>query len=155
MTDSANRWRLCEAAVDADPELIKLVAAHTHQVELVRKTEQELRAATYKLQRVLLARDVVQRHAWNFESVTEEQEAAFKLTNGDDSEAWFAVYDGAADDMTDWACQLCGQIAQLHSTLQNIQAAREKAWDVRHAKATALRKAWHAANPEPAVDPAG
>ena len=138
---TAETWRTREAFVDADPDQQKLNARHTHQIELVQKAEQELRARTYKLQRLLLAREVVQRHAFNFESVSEEQETGLKLT-GQDSEGWFCDFDNAADDLSEIIVQMCSEVASLAQTRDRLQAEREKAWDARHANATKLRKDW-------------
>jgi len=138
---TAETWHTREAFVDADPDQQKLNARHIHQIELVQKAEQELRARTYKLQRLLLVREVVQRHAYNFESVSEEQETGLKLT-GQDSEGWFCDFDNAADDLTELVLQLCQEIADLAATRDRLQAEREKAWDARHANATKLRKDW-------------
>lgn len=142
---TAETWRIREAFVDADPEHQQLAAIHTHQIELVQKAEQELRARTYKLQRLLLARELVQRHAFNFESLSDEQEQGLKLT-GQDSEGWYCDFDNAADDLSEMIVSLCGEIAALAQTRDRLQAEREKAWNARHAKACELRKAWDEAN---------
>lgn len=155
MTDATvDTWRIREAFVDADTEHKKLAAVHTNQCELVRKAQQDLRAHTFKLQRLLLARDLVQNAAFKFEGLTEEQEAGLALT-GQDSEAWYCDYDNAADDLTELAVQLCGQVADLAKLRDRLQEAREKAWDARHAKACELRKAWDEASTDPAVAAAG
>lgn len=140
-------WRVREAFVDADPEHQKLAAIHTNQCELVQKAEQKLYGCTHKLQRLLLARDLMQSKAFDFESVTEEQEATLELT-GQGSESWFGDYDLAADDLTELVVQLCGLISELAATRDRLREAREKAWEVRHAKAKELRAAWNEANPQ-------
>lgn len=143
---TAETWRIREAFVDADPQHKELAIIHTNQCELVQKAQQDLRARTYKLQRLLLARDLVQNAAFTFEGLTEEQEAGLALT-GQDSEAWYCDFDNAADDLSEMIVSLCGEIAALAQTRDRLQAEREKAWNARHAKACELRKAWDEANP--------
>lgn len=152
MSTTPDTWRIREAFVDADPEHQQLAAIHTHQIELVQKQQQQIRAGLYRLQRLLLARDLIQRKVGDFCDLTEEQETTLALT-GQDSEAWYCDFDSAADDLTDLAGMLCGEIASARATLARLEAKREEAWEVRRAKAAELRQAWDKANA--AADTAG
>ena len=146
MTTTPETWRIREAFVDADPEHQQLAAIHTHQCELVQKQQQQIRASLYRLQRVLLARDVIQKKAYEFCDLTDQQEQTLALT-GQDSEAWYCDFDGAADDLADLAVMVCGDIASARATLARLEAKREEAWEVRRVKAAELRQAWDSANP--------
>lgn len=142
---TAETWRIREAFVDADPEQQKLNAAHTHQIELVQKQQQEIRAGLYRLQRLLMARDLIQRKAGDFCDLTDEQEETLALT-GQDSESWYCDFDGIADDLTELAGVLCGEITAARATLARLEAKREEAWNARRDHAAKLRKAWDEAN---------
>jgi hypothetical protein len=138
---SAETWRIREAFVDADPEHQKLAAVHTHQIELAQKQQQQIRAGLYRLQRLLLARDIIQRKVGDFCDLTAEQEETLALT-GQDSEAWYCDFDNAADDLTELAATLCGEITTARATLERLEAKREEAWQARRDCAAALRKTW-------------
>ena len=111
-------WRQIHDFVHADPEHQELVKAHRASCDLLTAHQSELTAGTYKLQRLLVARDAVQHFCTETECTTSEQDEQLLQWTATHGEGWCGMFSAAAADITQLVLDQCEAL-----TLQGVKTA--------------------------------
>jgi hypothetical protein len=111
-------WRQIHEFVHADPEHQKLVKAHRTACDLLTAHQSDVTAGTYKLQRLLVARDAVQHFCTETECTTSEQDDMLLQWTATHGEAWCGMFSAAAADITVLVLDQCEAL-----TLQGVKTA--------------------------------
>lgn len=122
-------WLARRKYVEADPEQQRLNAAHKELCSQITKLNSELRAGTYTLQRLLLARDCVQHFAGEVECTNPSEDESLEQWTANHGEAWLGMFNGAADDLTEHVLGLCDNLSAARAERTTLQTKREAAWD--------------------------
>ena len=139
-----------EAFVKADPsyQLLEQTAREaTLAADALRSETVQL---TYRLQRLLHARDVLLEKMWESEDVGEETDALLQKHTCNSSDCWFGMLSQASDEITDLVCQLCSEVAQKDTERLEKKAEAKTGWRVASEKGDELRTVWNAQEKEAA-----
>lgn len=105
----------------------QLEQAHTDACKAVHAAESAPKAATYKLQRLLLARDAVLHFAGETECTDPSQDEFLERATANSGEAWAGMWYGATEDLTEMIYDLCAEIHQQRLERDQLIAARDAA----------------------------
>lgn len=140
MTDYKTR----QAAVDADPTYQQLEQAATKVREEAGEIKAELTRQTYKLQRLLGARDVLLEQMWKLEDTSTETDELLKDLTANTGEAWCGMYSQSVEDLQDVIFELCDSVAINRAKHLQLEQQRKDAWAAAFARADEVRKEWDA-----------
>ena len=104
-------WKQIRNYVEADPEHQRLSEAHRELRVREEELNNKMRAGTYKLQRLLAARDAIQHFANETECTTSEQDELLQQWTATHGESWCGMFCQAADDITELVLDLCSGLA--------------------------------------------
>ena len=145
-------WKQIRTYVDADPEHERLSEAHTALNKEHHAIESRLRSGTYKLQRLLLARDAVIEFAGKTECTDPEQDEQLLEWTATHGESWCGMFRGAADDITELVLDVCSSLMVNREQREHVKERREAAYQEMRACADRLEaeyKAKHAGTTGP------
>jgi hypothetical protein len=131
-------WQAIRALADADPEHQSLEQSHKTAAQAANECDSAMKTATYKLERLLLARDVVQESAYALEDTSAEQDDFLKQITANHGEAWGGMFYGAAEDLTEAIYDLCDVITAKRLERQRLRDAREVAYALKRERYEAL-----------------
>ena len=137
-----------EAFVKADPSYQLLEQTAREATKAADALRSETVQLTYRLQRLLYARDVLLERMWDHEDVGDKTDELLQKHTGNSSDCWFGMLSQSADEITDLVCQICGEIAQKRSEQLEKKAESKKHWSISSDKADELRKVWDAKQKE-------
>jgi hypothetical protein len=147
-------WQQLREHCEADPEHQRLSEAHR---ELAREREAikgRLTAGTYKLQRLLAARDAVMHFADKTEGTSSEQDEMLLMCTGTHGESWCSMFYQAADEITEQVLDVCQGLTINREQLEHIEERRDAAYQLVRACADRLEaeyKAKHTGTTGPAA----
>lgn len=147
-------WQQLRDHCEADPEHQQLTAAHRELVVERDAIKSQLTAGTYKLQRLLAARDAVMHFAAKTECTANEQDEQLLEWTGTHGEGWCGMFHSAADDITEVVLDLCSSLAASRAERENLEQRREVAYQLVRACADRLEaeyKEKHAGTTGPAA----
>lgn len=147
-------WKQIRNYVEADPEHQRLSEAHSALIKEQNEIERRLRTGTYKLQRLLLARDAVIEFAGRTETTDPEQDQQLLEWTATHGESWCGMFSGAADDITELVLDICGSLTINREQREHVKERREAAYQEMRACADRLEaeyKAKHAGTAGPAA----
>lgn len=147
-------WKQIRNYVEADPEHQRLSEAHTALIKEHNEIQCRLRSGTYKIQRLLLARDAVIEFAGRVECTTSEQDEQLLEWTATHGEGWFGMFNGAADDITELVLDECASLTSNREQRDHIKERREAAYQEMRACADRLEaeyKEKHAGTTGPAA----
>jgi hypothetical protein len=134
-------YKAFSAYLDEDAAYQATLKNHQELWSGVRSAEVEVRSALRRVNRLMLAVDVVRQQQFKFEELPEEQDKILEEFTTDSGEVWYCQYDQAADDVEEAAVAACAMViekrakvtakkteAQEHGSLLNY--AREQAREV-------------------------
>jgi len=134
-----NNWKEKEAAVNADPVYIELQAVAKGLNERTTELKNELVRDTYKLQRLLILRDVALKHMYQLEDTTAETDNLLDELTANNGEAWCGMTSQAVEDLQEVLYDLCDKISECRAEHESLDHKRSKAWSVAHARAREVR----------------
>lgn len=147
-------WKQIRTYVEADPEHQRLSEAHSALIKEQNEIEHRLRAGTYKLQRLLLARDAVIEFAGRTETTDPEQDQQLLEWTATHGESWCGMFTGAADDITYLVLDICASLTINREQREHIKERRDAAYQLVRACADRLEaeyKEKHAGTTGPAA----
>lgn len=147
-------WQQLREHCEADPEHQRLTAAHRELVLERDAIKSRLTAGTYKLQRLLAARDAVVHFAAKTECTDSEQDEQLLEWTATHGEGWCGMFHSAADDLTESVLDLCCSLAINREQREHIEERREAAYQLVRACADRLEaeyKEKHAGTTGPAA----
>jgi hypothetical protein len=121
-------WLARRKYIEADPEQQRLSQAHQDLCAQINKLNAELRAGTYRLQRLLIARDCVQHFAGEVECTNPGEDEQLEQWTANHGEAWLGMFNGACDDLTEAVLGLCASLTADRAKRSVLQDEREIAW---------------------------
>lgn len=121
-------WLARRKYIEADPEQQRLSQAHQELCAQINKLNSELRAGTYTLQRLLIARDCVQHFAGEVECTNPGEDEQLEQWTANHGEAWLGMFNGACDDLTEAALGLCASLTADSAKRSALKDEREIAW---------------------------
>ena len=121
-------WLARRKYIEGDPEQQRLSQAHTELCAQISKLNSELRAGTYRLQRLLIARDCVQHFAGEVECTNPGEDEQLEQWTANHGEAWLGMFNSACDDITEAVLGLCATLAADRDMRSTLQDEREIAW---------------------------
>jgi len=130
----ANDFTTTRKLSQADPAYQQLEQTHTEACKAVHDAAAKPRSLTYKLQRLLLARDAVMHYATETECTDPEQDDFLAQTPANHGETWCGMFNGAADDINEMIYQLCATITQQRLEHDQLIAARDAAREAKQAR---------------------
>jgi len=130
----ANDFTTTRKLSQADPAYQQLEQTHTEACKAVHDAAAKPRSLTYKLQRLLLARDAVMHYATETECTDPEQDDFLAQTTANHGETWCGMFNGAADDINEMIYQLCATITQQRLEHDQLIAARDAAREAKQAR---------------------
>lgn len=137
-----------EAFVTADPLRQQLEQAASELRESTSKRHGDIVRATYKLQRLLILRDVVLKQMWELEDTTAETDELLNDLTANSGEAWCGMVSQGVEDLQLLICDVCEEIAQARKEHDSLDQRRKEAWDKVHKRSQELRKEWDAKQAE-------
>jgi hypothetical protein len=147
-------WEQLRDHRDADPEHQRLSEAHSALIKEHNAIEHRLRSGTYKIQRLLLARDAVIEFAGRTETTDPEQDQQLLEWTATHGESWCGMFSGAADDITELVLDICAGLALERTARDQTKERREAAYQDMRACADRLDAAYkekHAGTAGPAA----
>ena len=136
----ANDFTTTRKLSQADPAYQQLEQTHTEACKAAHDAAAKPRSLTYKLQRLLLARDAVMHYATETECTDLEQDDFLAQTTANNGETWCGMFNGAADDINEVIYQLCATITQQRLEHDQLVKAREAAWEAKQARWAELER---------------
>jgi len=133
-----------ERFVEADPEYKRLEAVAVELREANSNKHREITQATYKLQRLLIMRDIVLEQMSKLEDTDIETDDLLEELTANRGEAWCGMVSQGVEDIQELICDVCEQIAQDRKDHQERDVRRAAAWAKVHEKSQELRKEWNA-----------
>lgn len=134
------------------------VSTDTSYAELERKAQEvrdeassvhaELVRLTYKMQRLLILRDVALEQMWKLEDLGDEADATLKDLTANNGEAWCGMVGQGIEDLQEMIFTLCNTIAEQSNHHKALELERKDRWDLVWAKGKELRAAWDAMQKE-------
>lgn len=147
-------WQQLREHCEANPEHQRLTAAHRELVLERDAIKSQLTAGTYKLQRLLAARDACMHFAAKTECTDTEQDEQLLEWTATHGEGWCGMFHSAADDITESVLELCSFLAASRIERENLEQRREAAYQLVRACADRLEaeyKEKHAGTTGPAA----
>lgn len=147
-------WQQLREHCEANPEHQRLTAAHRELVLERDAIKSQLTAGTYKLQRLLAARDAIMHFAAKTECTDTEQDEQLLEWTATHGEGWCGMFHSAADDITETVLELCSFLAASRIERENLEQRREAAYQLVRACADRLEaeyKEKHAGTTGPAA----
>ena len=147
-------WKQIRTYVDAHPEHQRLSEAHSALIKEQHKVDSRLRADTYKLQRLLAARDAVIEFASKTECTDPEQDEQLLEWTATHGESWCGMFRGAADDITELVLDVCSSLTVNREQREHVKERRDAAYQLVRACADRLEaeyKAKHTGTTGPAA----
>lgn len=141
-----------ERFVGADPEYRRLDAAAVELREANSNKHLEITRATYKLQRLLMVRDIVLEQVSKLEDTDGETDHLLSDLTANSGESWCGMVSQSVEDIQELICDVCEQIAQDRKDHQERDVKRAAAWAKVHERARELRKEWDAKQEEAAAN---
>ena len=132
----------------SDPEYRRINELHADSLKAAGSVQSEIRTETYKVQRLLIARDlVIQATSFDvdFDGSADE---LLKASTGNDTEMWDGMLSTAAEDLTDLITDTCCAIATLAKQRDDQSAKSKELITALNARRDVLRDQWWDA-PEP------
>lgn len=117
-----------------DEQYLQLEQAHTDACKAAHAAADKPRSLTYKIQRLLLARDAVFHYASETECTNPDQDEFLAQTTANHGETWCGMFNAAAEDITELVYQLCETIAEQRQEHARLVEAREKALQAKQAR---------------------
>ena len=145
-------WKQIRTYVEADPEHQRLSEAHTALIKESNDIQNRLRSGTYKIQRLLLARDAVIEFAGRTECTDSDQDQQLLEWTATHGESWCGMFSGAADDITELVLDICASLTINREQREHVKERREAAYQEMRACADRLEaeyKAKHAGTTGP------
>jgi len=136
----ANDFTTTRKLSQADPAYQQLEQTHTEACKAVHDAAAKPRNLTFKLQRLLLARDAVSHYATETECTDSSQDDFLEQTTANHGETWCGMFNAAADDITQLIYDICATIAQQRLEHDQLVKAREAAWEAKQARWTELER---------------
>lgn len=130
----ANDFTTTRKLSQADSAYQQLEQTHTEACKAVHDAAAKPRNLTYKLQRLLLARDAVSHYASETECTDPAQDDFLEQTTANHGETWCGMFNGAADDINEMIYALCATITQHRLEHDQLIAAREAAREAKQAR---------------------
>jgi hypothetical protein len=121
-------WLARRKYIEADPEQQRLSQAHQELCAQINKLNSELRAGTYTLQRLLIARDCVQHFAGEVECTNPGEDEQLEQWTANHGEAWLGMFNGACDDLTEAVLGLCATLTADRDKRFALKDERDIAW---------------------------
>jgi len=139
-----------EAFVTADPLRQQLEQAASELRESTSNRHGDIVRATYKLQRLLILRDVVLKQMWELEDTSTETDELLNDLTANSGEAWCGMISQGVEDLQLMICDVCEEVAQARKEHDERDQRRKEAWDKVHKRSQELRKEWDAKQKEAA-----
>jgi len=139
-----NNWKERQAAVDADPLYIELQEVAKGIGDQANSIKSDLTQATYKLQRLLILRDIALEQSFRLEDTSSETDKLLSDLTANDGEAWCSMVSQSVQDLQDVICDLCEIIARKRGEYTHMDQQRRNAWSVASARADEVRKEFDA-----------
>jgi hypothetical protein len=137
-----------EAFVSADPTYQQLEQAASELRDSTSKRHADITKATYKLQRLLIMRDVVLKQMFEMEDTTTETDELLENLTANSGEAWCGMISQGVEDLQLLICDVCEEVAQARKEHDERNKRREEAWAKVHKRSQELRKEWDAKQSE-------
>jgi hypothetical protein len=135
----------------ADPEYKRLDDLHTGTCKTKNSFETDIRTETFKMQRLLIARDLVIQGSNELDYPETSVDELLKTSTGNDSEMWGGMLCGAANDLTDLITDKCCAIASLAKQRDEQAAKGKELYAQLDKRREALRDQWNAAELPPST----
>ena len=135
----------------ADPEYNRIDDLHTGTCKVKCSLENDIRTETFKMQRLLIARDLVIQGSNELDYPEGSVDELLKASTGNDAEMWGGMLCGAANDLTDLITDKCCAIATLAKQRDEQAAKGKDIYEQREKRREELRKQWDAAEPKPST----
>jgi len=129
----------------ADPEYNRIDDLHTDTCKAKSSLQTDIRTETFKMQSLLIARDLVIQGSNEIEYPENSVDEQLKASTGNDSEMWGGMLCGAANDLTDLITDKCCAIATLAKQRDEQAAKGKDLIEQREKRREELRKQWDAA----------
>ena len=139
-----NNWKERQAAVDADPLYNELKTGAIDLTDQTNAIKNDLVRATYKLQRLLILRDLATEHMFRLEDASSETDKLLDELTANSSEAWHGMVSQGLDDLQDVIFDLCEIITRKRGEHTHMDQQRRNAWSVAHVRADEVRKEFDA-----------
>lgn len=137
-----------EAFVSADPSSQQLEKAASELRESVSSRHTDITRATYKLQRLLILRDVVLKQMFELEDTTTETDNLLESLTANSGEAWCGMISQGVEDLQLLICDVCEEVAQARKDHDDLDQKRREAWAKVSERSQELRKQWDAKQAE-------
>ena len=137
-----------EAFVTADPLRQQLEQAASELRESTSNRHADITRATYKLQRLLILRDVVLKQMFELEDLNSETDELLRDLTANSGEAWCGMISQGVEDLQLMICDVCEEVAQARKDHGELDQRRKEAWDKVHKRSQELRKEWDAQQKE-------
>lgn len=135
----------------ADAEYKRIDDLHTGTCKAKNSLQTDIRTETFKMQRLLIARDLVMQGSNEIEYPETSADELLKTTTGNDSEMWGGMLCGAANDLTDLITDKCCAIAALAKQRDEQAAKAKELHEQLDKRREALRDQWNAAELPPST----
>lgn len=137
-----------EAFVSADPSYQQLEQAASELRENVSRRHTDITRATYKLQRLLILRDIVQKQMFELEDLSTETDELLNDLTANSGEAWCGMVHQGLEDLQLLICDVCEEVAQARKDHDSLDQQRREAWAKVADRSQELRKVWDAMQTE-------
>lgn len=147
-------WQQLRDHCEADPEHQRLTAAHRDWISKENAADAAITAGTYKLQRLLVARDAVQHFATETECTSSAEDEQLERWTATHGESWCGMFRQSAEDITELVLELCESLTAKRAERSNLRQQREAAYELVRACADRLEaeyKEKHAGTTGPAA----
>jgi len=135
----------------ADPEYKRIDDLHTGTCKAKCSLEADIRTETFKMQRLLIARDIVIQGSNELDDPETSVDELLKTSTGNDAEMWGGMLCGAANDLTDLIVDKCCAIATLAKQRDEQADEGKELLKKLNARREELRDQWNAAEQPEAV----
>ena len=135
----------------ADPEYKRIDDLHTGACKAKGSLEADIRTETFKMQRLLIARDLVIQGSNEIEYPENSVDELLKASTGNDAEMWGSMLCGAANDLTDLIADKCCAIATLAKQRDEQADEGKELLKKLNARREELRDQWNAAEQPEAI----
>jgi len=129
----------------ADPEYKRIDDLRTGTCKAKNSLQTDIRTETFKMQRLLIARDLVIQGSNEIEYPENSVDEQLKVSTGNDSQMWGGMLCGAANELTDLITDKCCAIATLAKKRDEQAAKGKDLLEQREKRREELRKQWDAA----------
>lgn len=134
-----------EAAVSADQAYQELEKTAAKAREEASELHSELTRQTYKLQRLLYARDVLLQQMFEQEDLNDDADTILKDLTANSGECWCGMTSQSIEDIQEVIFDLCASITLNRSQHIALEQRRKEAWAAVHERASQVRKEFQAA----------